>query len=301
MKVENFIHNPAAVNRIYTLNTCHIPESFPKCLTRAISCLIVKHSIILFLKLIPVKDKVVLFIAAITMFTMSCSDMEKSSFDNKPLVVKKETKVVKLKKKKPKIKTATTEKTKKEITPISNKEEEEKVTSVASENTAIRNILTQKVNNYAIQNDLSTEYCFLVDMSLPSGRNRFFIYDLNKNTIINSGLVSHGSCNETFLARPKFSNESKSGCSSLGKFKVGEFYTGKYGKSFRLYGLDNCNSNAFKRAVVIHGFDCVPDVEIYPRVLCNSLGCVMVSYKFFDKISHIIRKSKKPVVLWVYQ
>ena len=157
------------------------------------------------------------------------------------------------------------------------------------------------MNNYAIQNDMSTDYCFLVDMSLPSGRNRFFIYDLKKNTIINSGLVSHGSCNETFLARPKFSNESKSGCSSLGKFKVGEFYTGKYGKSFRLYGLDNCNSNAYKRAVVIHGYDCVPDEEIYPRVLCNSLGCVMVSYKFFDKISGMIRKSEKPIVLWIYQ
>jgi hypothetical protein len=247
-----------------------------------------------------VKDKIVLIIAAITVLAVSCSDMEKSSFENKPLAVKKEKRVVKPKKKKPKIKTVTTEKTKKETITVNNNEEV-KATPAASENTAIINILTKKVNNYAIENDMSTDYCFLVDMSLPSGRNRFFIYDLKKNTIINSGLVSHGSCNETFLARPKFSNESKSGCSSLGKFKVGEFYTGKYGKSFRLYGLDNCNSNAYKRAVVIHGYDCVPDEEIYPRVLCNSLGCVMVSYKFFDKISGMIRKSDKPIVLWIYQ
>ena len=246
------------------------------------------------------KTKVILIIAAITVLAVSCSDMEKSSFENKPLAVKKETKAIKAKKKKPKIKSETTAKPKTETIPVNNKEEE-KETPVASENNAIVNILTKKVNNYAIQNDMSTEYCFLVDMSLPSGRNRFFIYDLKKNTIINSGLVSHGSCNETFLARPKFSNESKSGCSSLGKFKVGEFYTGKYGKSFRLYGLDNCNSNAYKRAVVIHGYDCVPDEEIYPRVLCNSLGCVMVSYKFFDNIARLIRKSEKPIVLWIYQ
>ncbi len=180
-------------------------------------------------------------------------------------------------------------------------DEEKEESTISPENTTIINILTKKINNYAIQNDLSTEYCFLVDMSLPSGRNRFFIFDLKKDMIINSGLVSHGSCNETFLARPKFSNESKSGCSSLGKFKVGEFYTGKYGRSFRLYGLDNCNSNAYKRAVVIHGYDCVPDEEIYPKVLCNSLGCVMVSHKFFDNISGLIRKSEKPIVLWVYQ
>jgi len=247
-----------------------------------------------------VKTKVILIIAAITLFAVSCYDMEKSSFENKPLAEKKETKAIKPKKKKPKIKTVTTEKTKTETIPVISKEEV-KEKPAASENTAIMNILTKKVTNYAIQNNMSTDYCFLVDMSLPSGRNRFFIYDLKKNTVINSGLVSHGSCNETFLARPKFSNESKSGCSSLGKFKVGEFYTGKYGKSFRLYGLDNCNSNAYKRAVVIHGYDCVPDEEIYPRVLCNSLGCVMVSYNFFDNISRLIRKSEKPIVLWIYQ
>ena len=246
------------------------------------------------------KTKVILIIAAITVLAISCSDMEKSSFENKPLAVKKETRIVKAKKKKPKIKTVTTEKTKTETIPVINKEEVKEIPA-ASENTAIINILTKKVNNYAIQNDMSTDYCFLVDMSLPSGRNRFFIYDLKKNTIMNSGLVSHGSCNETFLARPRFSNATSSGCSSLGKYKVGEFYKGKYGKSFRLYGLDDCNSNAYKRAVVIHGFDCVPDKEIYPRVLCNSFGCVMVSYNFFDKISRIIGKSGKPIVLWIYQ
>ena len=231
--------------------------------------------------------------------------MEKSSFENKSLAEKKETKPAKSKKKKPKIKAASVSKPKTEALPAKKKEEEdnddETEAAAASENTAIINIITKKINSYALQNDMSTEYCFLVDMSLPSGRNRFFVYDLKKNSTVYAGLVAHGSCNETFIARPRFSNESKSGCSSLGKYKVGEFYKGKYGKSFRLYGLDNCNSNAYKRAVVIHGYDCVPDQEIYPRVLCNSLGCVMVSYKFFDKISRIIGKSEKPIVLWVYQ
>jgi len=247
-----------------------------------------------------VKEKNKLFIAVVTVLTVSCSDMETSNFENKPISVRKESRVVKSKKKKQNIKIVATENTKNKPAPI-NKKQEEKETAVIPGNTAIINILTKKVNNYAIQNDMSTEYCFLIDMSLPSGRNRFFIYDMKKNSIIYSGLVSHGSCNETFLARPKFSNESKSGRSSLGKFKVGEFYNGKYGRSFRLYGLDNCNSNAYKRAVVIHGYDCVPDEEIYPRVLCNSFGCVMVSYKFFDKISQMIKSSEKPIVLWIYQ
>lgn len=247
------------------------------------------------------KNSVTLCITVVALFFASCGDMNTSSFDNKPIAVKKETKVAKPKKKKQKIKTTSTQKTKAEPAVSKNEGGVTEEPASAPENTTIVNILTKKINNYAIQNDLSTEYCFLVDMSLPSGRNRMFIYDLKKNSVVNAGLVAHGSCNETFLARPRFSNTTSSGCSSLGKYKVGEFYRGKYGKSFRLYGLDDCNSNAYKRAVVIHGYDCVPDEEIYPRVLCNSFGCVMVSYKFFDKITRIISKSEKPIVLWIYQ
>lgn len=242
-------------------------------------------------------------IIVLAVFIISYTTMEKSSIEE-PVVAENKGKAAKATKakvkKKQKAKPATVKKPKENPQPT--RVEEQKITTPAApENSTIINVITSKVNNYALQNDMSTEYCFLVDMSLPSGRNRFFIYDLKKNSIVHAGLVSHGSCNETFMARPKFSNEAKSGCSSLGKYKVGEFYTGKYGKSFRLHGLDNCNSNAYKRAVVIHGYHCVPDQEIYPRVLCNSLGCVMVSYKFFDKISKFIAKVEKPIVLWVYQ
>ena len=158
-----------------------------------------------------------------------------------------------------------------------------------------------EINNYASQNGYSTKYCFLIDMSIASGRNRFFVYYLENNSVAYSGLVAHGCCNETFISHPKFSNSSNSGCSSLGKYKVGAFYNGKYGRSYRLYGLDNSNSNAFQRGVVIHGYDCVPDKEIYPMVLCNSLGCPMVSYSFFDRLSHIIEHSEKPILLWIYR
>ena len=158
-----------------------------------------------------------------------------------------------------------------------------------------------EIGNYAAQKGYSTKYCFLIDMSLPSGRNRFFVYDLQKGSVAYSALVAHGSCDERFLSRARFSNVNNSGCSSLGKYKVGAFYNGKYGESFRLHGLESSNSNAFPRGVVIHGYDCVPDEEIFPRVLCNSLGCPMVSYNFFDKLSRIISGSEKPILLWVYR
>ena len=158
-----------------------------------------------------------------------------------------------------------------------------------------------EIANYAEQKGYSTKYCFLIDMSLHSGQNRFFVYDLEKNSAVYAGLVAHGSCNERFLSRGRFSNLSGSGCSSLGKFRVGVFYHGSYGASFKLHGLDKSNSNAFPRGVVIHGYHCVPDEEISPRVLCNSLGCPMVSYNFFDKLSRIIKKSDRPILLWIYK
>jgi hypothetical protein len=250
------------------------------------------------------KTKIVAYpvIAAFVVFIISCNDIGKSSVD-KSLPAKKEKtgpRLTKVKKKKEKNIQAPVIKKKDEPLPVKSQSSETE-TSVSPGNAPIINLLTKEINSYAVQNGFSTEYCFLVDMSLPSGRNRFFVYNLAKNSVVYSGLVSHGSCNQTFISHARFSNDLKSGCSSLGKYKVGEFYNGKYGKSFRLYGLDNCNSNAYKRAVVIHGYDCVPDEEIYPRVLCNSLGCVMVSYKFFDRISNTIRKSEKPIILWVYQ
>lgn len=165
---------------------------------------------------------------------------------------------------------------------------------------ALKSRLNQAIN-YIERNNYSDKYCFLVDMRLHSGKKRFFVYDLQKNTVAFSGLVAHGSCNTQFLSQARFSNTPETGCSSLGKYKVGKSYYGQYGRSYKLHGLDNSNSNAFKRAVVLHGFDCVPDREIYPRVLCNSLGCPMVSPSFFRKLSGIIDRSDKPILLWVYR
>lgn len=227
-------------------------------------------------------------------FSLSCNNTDGAV--NEPLAVTKEkkSKPVKTKKKKEKKKTVQASKSK-------SGQISEPVTTTSPVNTTIRSIIINKATDYVVQNGLSTEYCFLIDMNQPSGRNRFFLYNIKKESVVYSGLVAHGCCNESFIANPRFSNISGSGCSSLGKYKVGEFYRGQWGKSFRLYGLDKSNSNAYKRAVVIHGHSCIEDKEIYPRVLCNSFGCPMVSFKFFDKLSTIIEKSEKPILLWIYR
>ncbi|MFY7898555.1 MAG: murein L,D-transpeptidase catalytic domain-containing protein [Chitinophagaceae bacterium] len=142
---------------------------------------------------------------------------------------------------------------------------------------------------------------FLIDFSLPSGKNRFFVYDYKRKMIIHEGLVAHGSGNKAFTTKVVFSNTVESGCSSLGSYKISYQYKGRFGKAYKLIGLDNSNNNAFKRNVVLHAYDCVPDKEPYPFPICNSLGCPMVSYNFLEKLDTIIRTSKHPILLHIFQ
>ena len=142
------------------------------------------------------------------------------------------------------------------------------------------------------------QYFFLVDLGLPSGQNRFFIYDLVKDSLLHAGLVTHGNCNQYWLEKVKFSNTVGCGCSSLGKYKIGRSYYGRFGLAFKLYGLEQSNSNAYKRYVVLHSHDCVPDFEVEDEI-CQSNGCPTVSPSFLKKLESMIKKSKKPVLLWI--
>ena len=160
---------------------------------------------------------------------------------------------------------------------------------------------SNQLQTFAAQNRYATDVAFLIDMSLPSGKKRFFVYDLQADTVMHSGLVAHGSCNQRFLKKGQFSNTVNSGCTSTGKYKVGYSYNGNFGKAYKLFGLDSTNSKAFERFVVLHGYSCVPDNETYPQPICNSLGCPMVSYAFLAKLENIIDNSRRPILLWIYQ
>jgi hypothetical protein len=155
-------------------------------------------------------------------------------------------------------------------------------------------------NSFIKDKSYNDQICFLIDMSLPSGQNRFFVYDLKKDTIKNAGVVTHGRCNQQWLEGRKYSNEPGCGCTSLGKYKVGYSYSGKFGLAYKLYGLDKTNSNAFKRYVVLHSHECVPETEIKDDI-CQSDGCPTVAPGYLQQLKPIIDKSGKPVLLWIYQ
>ncbi|MCH5721440.1 murein L,D-transpeptidase catalytic domain-containing protein [Niabella hibiscisoli] len=156
------------------------------------------------------------------------------------------------------------------------------------------------VKQFVKLNKYNSGICFFIDMSLPSGSNRFFIYDLNKDSIINAGLVTHGNCYQYWLEGRKYSNKIGSGCTSLGKYKIGKPYYGKFGLAYKLYGLDETNDNALKRFVVMHSHACVPDEETKGDI-CQSNGCPTVSPSFLAKLQAIVDKSPRPMLLYIYE
>ena len=154
---------------------------------------------------------------------------------------------------------------------------------------------------YAKKQGYNTNICFLVDMSENSGRNRFYVYNPVKDSVLDAGLVTHGRCNKTWLTGRQFGNKIGCGCTSLGKYKIGKPYRGKFGLAYKLYGLDSTNSNAFNRFVVLHSHECVPENQVDPFPICQSDGCPTVSPGFLKKLAAVINASQQPVLLWIYE
>jgi L,D-transpeptidase catalytic domain len=160
------------------------------------------------------------------------------------------------------------------------------------------NIFGKSLKAYARVHNYNTRFSFLVDMKLPSGRNRFFIYDMQKDSVLAAGLVAHGS-GKNYSGEVEFSNEPNSYCTSPGRYRIGVSYNGRFGLAYKLHGLDATNSNAYSRAVVLHSHSCVPDYETAPYEICQSWGCPTVSPSFLNKLKNYLSNTDKPMLLWV--
>jgi L,D-transpeptidase catalytic domain len=164
--------------------------------------------------------------------------------------------------------------------------------------------LKKKVDSLKVfiakNSEYNCEIAFFIDMRIKSGENRFFVYNLKENKIADEGLVAHGSGSETGIENQlKFGNVPNSNTTSLGKYTIGHHYVGKFGKAYKLYGLDKTNSKAFDRFIVLHYYDKVPyEQQLEP--ICNSLGCPMVNEKFFNRLEKILDASEKKILLSIY-
>lgn len=154
------------------------------------------------------------------------------------------------------------------------------------------------------QHAFNPDYCFLVDFSLHSGKKRFFIWDFKGDSIKHSSLCAHGYGKNSTIVEPEFSNVEGSYCSSLGKYKVGIRSYSKWGINvhYKLHGLEKTNSNAYKRIIVLHSYEPIPDKEIYPVYLPLGIsqGCPVISDETMRQVDKMQKSATKPTLLWVY-
>ena len=130
-----------------------------------------------------------------------------------------------------------------------------------------------------------TDIAGIADFSLHSSKPRLFFANLESGTV-KSFLVAHGlgSDPEHTGYLQNFSNEVGSEATSRGGYLTCEWYKGKYGTSIRLKGLDNDDSNALDRAIVMHPASYVSEAHIERwGVLGRSNGCFAMSPEDFDE------------------
>ncbi len=126
----------------------------------------------------------------------------------------------------------------------------------------------------------------IADFGLHSSRKRFHFVDL-VNERVESYHVSHGTGSDSehdgWLKR--YSNIEGSEATSRGAYMTRSWYTGRYGTSIRLDGLDPTNDMAMPRAIVMHQAEYArPEhIDKWGR-LGRSNGCFALGPDQFDAV-----------------
>ena len=130
-------------------------------------------------------------------------------------------------------------------------------------------------------------YLVIIDFTQHSSKKRFYLVNL-KSGAVERFLTAHGSGSDTDGDgwATRFSNASGSNASSVGFYRTAETYSGKYGYSLRLQGLSSTNSNAYSRAIVVHGANYVQESASRAG---RSWGCPAVDMKYRTYIIDRIR------------
>ncbi len=170
------------------------------------------------------------------------------------------------------------------------------------------NSIHNEALTFCRENQFNQDFYFLIDMSIHSGKNRFFVYDFKTKKVSHQNVVTHGTC-DVFEANPekykkaKFSNKVDSHCSMKGKFKIGKRDYSSWGINIKywMHGLESTNNNAVKRVVVLHSWPAVANEEIFPRYSPLSWGCPAVSDEFMQVLDDKLKTVDQPVLMWIVE
>lgn len=118
----------------------------------------------------------------------------------------------------------------------------------------------------------------VADFGSHSSKPRFHVIDLRSGAT-QSFLVAHGRGSDPAHTGwlKSFSNAPGSEATSQGAYLTGDTYIGKHGNSRRLIGLEDGNSNALGRGIVIHSAWYVSDDMARKGGIGRSEGCFAFS------------------------
>jgi len=145
--------------------------------------------------------------------------------------------------------------------------------------------------------EVSSPYLTIVDFSQSSRKKRFYIIDMENQTLVKNTFVSHGKNSGVDMAT-RFSNVVGSEASSLGFYVTKGTYTGKHGLSLRIDGKERgFNDNAERRAVVVHGADYVNAARVNSAYMGRSQGCPALPMNEYREVINTIKNGS---VMFIY-
>ncbi len=143
--------------------------------------------------------------------------------------------------------------------------------------------------NLKEEGKISKDVLTICDFTKSANQKRMWILDMKKKKILLFTYVAHGQGSGDEFVR-RFSNVHDSHTSSQGFYNTGSIYHGKNGRSIKLHGLDGrFNSNAYDRAIVLHGADYVSERFIKENGrLGRSYGCPAVERRLANTVINYI-------------
>lgn len=141
-------------------------------------------------------------------------------------------------------------------------------------------------------------YLTLIDFSLSSTKERFWLIDLEQKEVLVQTYCAHGRNTGYEYAR-NFSNTYDTYQSSIGFYVTGSTYYGRNGLSLTLDGMEKgFNSNARGRVIVFHSAKYVSEAYIRKHGrLGRSLGCPAIPMKYREKV---INKIADKTTFFIY-
>ena len=140
---------------------------------------------------------------------------------------------------------------------------------------------------------LNQKYITVIDMTQHSSKKRMYVINMQTGAVV-PYLVAHGknSDKNNDGYADSFSNVDGSLMTSLGFYLTDNTYNGKYGLALKLRGQESTNSNAYARAIVMHGA-----AYVNPSRVGRSFGCPAVEEKYSVLLSNQL-KGKSLLYIW---